>query len=88
MLNKIFELFKQKKPEQGKAKPLKLSTQYHYKSSTNNLFKNQLPDVIKVYENASKLPLLKNANLSFCEVSSGTTFIGFNKPKLAQLLGL
>lgn len=83
MFNALLDLFKPQKQinKPQRAKPLHVSRQIFYRTTPNNFFNNQTPDVTKVFENASKLPLMQGANLSFCEVSSGATFVGFNRPK-------
>lgn len=83
MLNALFDLFKPKKQNtnQRNNRPLHVSRQIYYRTTPNHFFNDKTPDVVSVYENASKLPLMQNANLSFCQIDGGASFIGFNKPK-------
>ena len=83
MLATLFEhLLRSIKPKQmeSKPRPMQFSVKYNTPAAYS-LFKNVPLDVARVYKNASQLPLMRDAELSFCDVSSGTQFVGFNRPK-------
>lgn len=84
MLGSLFEFFKREKNHRRikhSGKPLHVSRQIFYRSSQQSFFNNQSQDISTVFENVSKLPMMQQSNLSFCTVSSGALFVGFDKPK-------
>jgi len=68
-----------KRTEPVRKRHLSISTQYRYPAS--NLPASKSSDVSQLYEDVTRLPQMRDAHVSVCEIDKGTLFTGFNRPK-------